>query len=176
MRSSLLLLLTLLVAVPAAAQQRIAYIDSEAVLDQITEYRTVQANLDRLAQQWQTELDQLQQQVDELARDFEARELLFTETERERKRAEITAKEQELNSKRIQRFGPEGELFREQNRQMRPVQERVLAAIEEVAEAEDYDYVFDKSGDFLFLYARPQLDISDLVLEELGIEAGRGGS
>jgi outer membrane protein len=59
---------------------------------------------------------------------------------------------------------------------MRPVQERVLAAIEEVAEAEDYDYVFDKSGDFLFLFARPQLDISDLVLEELGIETGRGGS
>jgi outer membrane protein len=176
MRLSLFLLLTLLVAAPATAQQRVAYIDSEAVLDQITEYRTVQANLDRLAQQWQAELDQLQREVDELVRDFEARELLFTETERERKRSEIAAKEQELTSKRIQRFGPEGELFREQNRQMRPVQERVLAAIEEVAEAEDYDYVFDKSGDFLFLYARPQLDISDLVLEELGIETGRGGS
>lgn len=176
MRLLLLSLLTLLAVAPAAAQQRIAYIDSESVLDQITEYRTVQANLDRLAQQWQAELNQLQQQVDALVRDFEARELLFTETERERKRAEITAKEQELDSKRTQRFGPEGELFREQQRQMRPVQERVLAAIEEVAEAEDYDYVFDKSGDFLFLFARPQLDISDLVLEELGIETGRGGS
>ncbi|MEP0545906.1 MAG: OmpH family outer membrane protein [Rhodothermales bacterium] len=176
MRPLLLSLLTLLAVAPAAAQQRIAYIDSEAVLDQITEYRTVQANLDRLAQQWQAELNQIQQQVDALVRDFEARELLFTEAERDRKRAEITAKEQELDSKRTQRFGPEGELFREQQRQMRPVQERVLAAIEEVAEAEDYDYVFDKSGDFLFLFAKPDLNISDLVLEELGIEAGRGGS
>lgn len=175
MRLPSLLLLTLLAAVPAVAQQRIAYIDSEAVLEQITEYRTVQANLDRLAQQWQTELDQLQREVDELVRDFEARELLFTETERERKRQEIAAKEQELDSKRIQRFGPEGELFREQQRQMRPVQERVLTAIEEVSQAENYDYVFDKSGDFLFLYARPQLDISDLVLEELGIDANRAG-
>lgn len=176
MRLFPIVLLMLAVAAPAAAQQRIAYIDSQAILDRITEYRTVQANLDRLAQQWQAELDALQQEIDALMRDFEARELLFTEAERERKREEIRAKRQELESRRVQRFGPEGEFFREQQRQMRPVQERLLVAIEEVAEAEDYDYVFDKSGDFLFLYARPQLDISDLVLEELGIDArGAGG-
>jgi outer membrane protein len=175
MRLLPILLLTLVAAVPATAQERIAYIDSEAILEQITEYRTVQSNLDRLAQQWQSELNTLQQEVDALVRDFEARELLFTEAERERKRDEIRAKEQELESKRMQRFGPEGEFFREQQRQMRPVQERLLTAIEEVAQAEEYDYIFDKSGDYLFLYARPELDVSDLVLEELGIDSPRAG-
>jgi len=175
MRLFSILLLTLTMAAPAVAQERIAYIDSESVLNQITEYRTVQANLDRLAQQWQTELAELQQEIDALARDFEARELLFTEAERERKRDEIRAKEQEMESRRTQRFGPDGEFFREQQRQMRPVQERLLDAIDVVAQDEDYDYVFDKSGDYLFLYARPQLDISDLVLEELGIDAQRAG-
>ncbi len=170
---TLLLLLLAWAALPASAQQRIAYVDSEFVLDQVTEYRTAQANLDNLAQQWQTELDGLQRELDELVRDYEARELLFTDEERERKRQEIAAKEQEVESRRIQRFGPEGELFREQQRQMRPIQERVLEAIDEVAKEEDYDYVFDKSGDFLFLYARPQLDISDLVLDELGIETAQ---
>jgi outer membrane protein len=175
MRLLPLLLLVLAVAAPAAAQERIAYIDSEAILERITEYRTVQANLDRLAQQWQAELDELQRELDELVRDFEARELLFTEAERERKREEIRSREQELESRRIQRFGPDGEFFREQQRQMRPVQERLLDAIEQVAEDEEYDYVFDKSGDYLFLYARPELDVSDLVLEELGIDAQRAG-
>jgi outer membrane protein len=155
MRPFSILVLTLVLAAPAAAQQRIAYIDSESVLGQITEFRTVQANLDRLAQQWQTELGEMQREVDALVRDFEARELLFTETEGERKREEIRAREQEMESRRTQRFGPDGEFFREQQRQMRPVQERLLEAIEEVAEAEDYDYIFDKSGDFLFLFARP---------------------
>lgn len=175
MRLLSILLLTLAVAAPVAAQERIAYVDSESILNQITEFRTVQANLDRLAQQWQTELSELQQEIDALVRDFEARELLFTEAERERKRDEIRAKEQEVESRRTQRFGPDGELFREQQRQMRPVQERLLDAIDAVAEDEDYDYVFDKSGDYLFLYARPQLDISDLVLEELGIDVRAGG-
>lgn len=175
MRLLSILVLTLALAAPASAQQRIAYIDSESVLGQITEYRTVQANLDRLAQQWQAELAELQQEIDALERDFEARELLFTESERERKREEIRARKQEMESRRTQRFGPDGEFFREQQRQMRPVQERLLDAIEQVAKDEEYDYIFDKSGDFLFLYARPELDISDLVLEELGIDTQRAG-
>lgn len=169
------LVLTLALAAPALAQQRIAYIDSESILGQISEYRTVQANLDRLAQQWQAELAELRQEIDALERDFEARELLFTEAERERKLEEIRARKQEMESRRTQRFGPDGEFFREQQRQMRPVQERLLDAIEQVAKDEEYDYVFDKSGDFLFLYARPELDMSDLVLEELGIDAQRAG-
>jgi outer membrane protein len=174
---ALLLLLALAgpLAAPAAAQQRIAYLDSEYVLERVTEYRTAQAALDRLAQQWQTELAALRQEADALVRDFEARELLYTEEERQRQRDAIAAKEQEVESRRLQRFGPDGELFREQQRLMRPIQERVLNAVKEVAEAENYDYVFDKSGEYLFLYLRPQLDISDLVLDELGIEVGRAG-
>lgn len=164
-----------LLAAPAVAQQRVAYLDSNYVLERISEYRTAQATLDRVAQQWQTELDGMKREVDELVRDFEARELLYTEEERQRKREEIASQGQEIESRRLQRFGPDGELFREQQRLMRPIQERILTAVEEVAQAEDYDYVFDKSGDYLFLYLRPQLDISDLVLDELGIEVGRAG-
>lgn len=164
------LVLLCALAAPAAAQQRIAYLDSEYVLERITEYRTAQSNLDRLAQQWQNELDEMQREIDAQVREFEARELLYTEEERQREREAIEASRQEIESRRLQRFGPEGELFREQERLMRPIQERVLDAVNEVAEAENYDFVFDKSGDFLFLYLRPELDISDLVLDELGVE------
>ena len=51
----------------------------------------------------------------------------------------------------------------------------MLIAIEVVASAEEYDYVFDRSGDYTFLYADERLDISNLVLEELGIEVQQGG-
>ncbi|MCH6553629.1 MAG: OmpH family outer membrane protein [Acidobacteria bacterium] len=49
---------------------------------------------------------------------------------------------------------------------------------QEIAQAEGYDSVFDKSGDFVFLYTREQFDLSNQVLEELGIEidpTGRSG-
>ena len=45
-----------------------------------------------------------------------------------------------------------------------------LEAIETVASENGYDYVFDKGGDYLFMYTREQFDLSDEVLEELGID------
>ncbi len=159
------------VVAPAAAQQNIAYIDSEFILDQTPEYQTIQQQLDRIAEDWQSELDERRQELDEQFREYQARELLYTNEERQRRRQEIVRAEEELEQLRVQYFGPEGEIFAEQERLMRPLQERILEAVEHVANAEGYDYVFDKSGDFLFMYTRAQYDVSSLVLEELGIDS-----
>ena len=157
-------------ATPAAAQQSIAYIDSDFILNQTPEYQTIQQQLDRIAEEWQSELDERRQQLDEQFREYQARELLYTNEERQRRRQEIVRAEEELEQLRVRYFGPEGEIFAEQERLMRPLQERILEAVERVANAEGYDYVFDKSGEFLFMFARPQYDLSNDVLEELGID------
>lgn len=102
--------------------------------------------------------------------EYQARELLYTSEERKNKREEIVRAEEEVERLRMQYFGPEGELFTEQDKLIRPLQERILAAVEEVATSEGYDYVFDRTGDFLFLFAREQHDLSDKVLQELGID------
>lgn len=157
--------------VPSAqAQQKIGYVDSEFILSKTPEYASVQQQLDRMAQEWQDELETSRDEVDEMFREYQARELLYTSEERQRKREEIMRAEEEVERLRMQYFGPEGDLFEQQEKLMRPIQEKVLAAIEEVAERDGYDYVFDKGGDFLFMYAREQYDLSEDVLEELGID------
>lgn len=156
-------------AQPAAAQQKIGYIDSEYVLNQLPEYATVQQKLDRLEEQWQTDIQEARSRVDTLQQEFEARELLYTEEERQRKRDAIQEARDRVQTLRQRYFGPDGELYARQKELMRPIQERVLAAVEEVATAEGYDYVFDRSGDFLFMFAREQHNVSDAVLREMGI-------
>jgi outer membrane protein len=160
---------------PAQAQQKIGYIDSDYILQRIPEYATIQQKVDQLAQDWQRELDTQRQQVNERFREYQARELLYTNEERRRRREEIVQAEQEVEKLRLRYFGPEGELFAQQEQLMRPLQEKILTAIEQVATEEGYDYVFDKQGDFLFLYTRAQLDLSNRVLEELGIEVDSQG-
>ncbi len=152
------------------AQQRIGYIDSEFILQYIPEYATVQQKLDRMVAEWQRELDALQQELEEMEREFQAREILYTQEERQRKLEELRKKETEIYQRRRRYFGPNGELFKEQEKLMQPIQERVLKAVEEVATRDGYDFVFDKSGDFLFVFAREQYDLSLAVLEELGID------
>jgi outer membrane protein len=174
----LLLASALLLPTGVLAQQKIAYVDSEYILGRTPDYATVQQQVDRMAQGWQAEVEKEQQSVDELFQEYQARELLYTNEERQRRRQDIIAAEERVERLRMQYFGPEGELFTQQERLMRPLQERVLGAVERVAQSGGYDYVFDKSGDFIFLYTREQYNLSDEVLEELGIEvenAARGG-
>ncbi|MEM8559331.1 MAG: OmpH family outer membrane protein [Bacteroidota bacterium] len=168
------LFLALLMAAPVAAQQKMGFVDTQRVLDRLPEYASVQQSLNQLAQEYTTELDRIQGELDELEAEFAARELLYTDEERQRRQDEIRQKRQELNQRRRQYFGPEGELFREEQQRLRPVQERVLTAIETVALDEDYDYVVDRGGELLLLFAKPEHDLTDFVLVELGIDTTGG--
>lgn len=167
---ALLLPMAAIVVLPAAAQQNIAYVDSDVILEQTPEYATIQQQVNTLAREWETEIENKRKAVDELFRQYQSRELLYTNEERSRKREEIVRAEEDIERLRIKYFGPEGDLFRQQETLMRPLQEKILAAIEEVALAEGYDYVFDRKGEFLFMFAREQYDLSDKVLAELGID------
>lgn len=154
---------------PVFAQQKIGYVDTKYILDQMPEYATVQQKLDKLEQKWRQEIQKKQQEVKKLEREFEARELLYTEEERRKKQQAIKEARREVEQLRQRYFGPEGELYRRQKDLMRPIQKRILKATESVATADGYDYVLDKKGDTLFLYARSEHDLSDRVLRELGI-------
>ena len=122
------------------------------------------------------EIDRRKQEVDDLFREYQARELLYTNEERQARREEIVAAEEEVERLRMQYFGPEGDIFTQQESLIRPIQERVLQAVEEVATEEGYDYVLDKAGQLVFMYSRDQFNLSDKVLTELGIDVeGTGG-
>lgn len=161
----------------AAGQQRIGYVDSEYILSQIPEYASIQQSLDREAQEMEEELSEMKAQIDAEFEQYRTRELLYTNAERERRRAEIIEMEERLENRRIELFGPEGRLFDRQEQLMQPLQERIFTAMEEVAVNEGFDYLFDISGDYLFMYAREDLNMSNTVLEELGINvADRNGA
>ncbi|MDX1420718.1 MAG: OmpH family outer membrane protein [Rubricoccaceae bacterium] len=164
-----------LAAAPAQAQQRLAFVDSEAILQALPEYQTARQQVDRLGGEWQAELDAMQAEIDELVREFEARELLYTDEDRQRALDEIAARRTEMNQYRRRQFGPDGELFRQEQQLLRPIQERVLEALETVADEGGYDFVFDRSGDLVFLYARETHNVTDLVLVELGIDPQTAG-
>lgn len=155
------------------AQQRIGYVDSQYILDNLPEYATVQQKLDQLEKQWREEIQQKREEVRSLEEEFRAWELLYTEEERAQKQEEIEQARQEVEQLRERYFGPEGELYSRQQELMRPIQERILEAVESVATAEGYDYVFDRKGEALFMFARDTHDLSDQVLRELGINVDR---
>ena len=53
---------------------------------------------------------------------------------------------------------------------MKPVQNKVFNAIQDVAKEENLDFVFDKSNAVVLLYAKDKYDITTLVLDKLKIQ------
>lgn len=167
---SVLLFLVLSTTQSVWAQQRIGYVDTKAILEQMPAYRSIQQKLDRKVQTWEKEIAAKQEALDKMRRTFQARKLLFTEEERARRKQEIQATERALRQLRQKYFGPEGKLYAVQQRLLRPLQERILRAVETVAQTKGYGYVLDKSGEVVLLYAPEQHNLTDDVLRELGID------
>jgi outer membrane protein len=164
------ILLTLLV-IPSItfAQLKIGYIDSNAIMDQLPDVQDARQRLDALIQEWQTELNRLESEWKTKYDDYEKRKLIMSEQTRAETESELVKLENQIAEYREKKFGTNGELFQKQDELMKPVQNKVFNAIKEVAQEEDLDFVFDRSGDIMILYAKEKYDITAKVLAKLKI-------
>lgn len=150
--------------------QRIGFFESDYILEQIPEYDGIEQQLNMLSTQWRQEIRQLENEITELEEDYEAKEILYTEEIRNQKRQEIAQKIQAKERYIEDKFGPEGEYFNRQKALLEPIQRQLFTAVRAVAEREQIDFVFDRSGDIYLVYANNQYNLNDEILEQLGIE------
>lgn len=153
----------------AFAQLKIGYIDSNAIMDQLPDVQDARQRLDALIQEWQAELNRLESEWKAKYDDYEKRKLIMSEQTRAETESELVKLENQIAEYREKKFGTNGELFQKQDELMKPVQNKVFNAIKEVAQEEDLDFVFDRSGDIMILYAKEKYDITAKVLAKLKI-------
>ena len=95
----------------------------------------------------------------------------FSQKELKKKREdELFVREKELRELQKKRFGYEGDLFKERQRLVKPIQDKLYNAVQKLAIAKSYDFILDKSEGITIIFADPKLDKSDEVLKELGIK------
>ena len=170
-RKSLLLLAVMFllgINVNAQQNQRIAYVDSDYILENIPEYADAQEEINQLSKKWEKEITALFQEAQELDREYQAESVLLSEDQKRKKKEAITAKRQEAENLRMQYYGPDGELFAKRAELIQPIQEKVYNAINQVALTKNYAFVFDKAAGTTMLYCSEKNDISDEILDEIG--------
>ncbi|MBQ5855850.1 MAG: OmpH family outer membrane protein [Bacteroidales bacterium] len=170
-RKSILLLAVMFllgISVNAQQNQRIAYVDSDYILENIPEYTDAQEEINQLSKKWEKEITALFQAAQELDREYQAESVLLSEDQKRKKKEAITAKRQEAENLRMQYYGPEGELFAKRAELIQPIQEKVYNAINQVALTKNYAFVFDKAAGTSMLYCSDKNDISDEILDEIG--------
>ena len=171
MRKVIFLILTMVVlSGTSLGQIKIGYVDSDTIMNNLPDAQDARQKLDGIIREWQTELTKLENDWKTKYEDYEKRKLIMTDQTRAELEADLVKLEQQISEYREKKFGTNGELFQKQDEIMKPVQNKVFTAIQDVAQEEDLDFVFDRSGDIMLLYAKEEHDLTARVLEKLKLE------
>lgn len=149
--------------------QRFAIVDSELILTKMPEYRQAQSQLDQMSQKWQGEVEALQSEAEALQKAYNAERVLLTEEMQQERLQAIKLKQDETRELQRKYFGPNGEVYKKRQELVRPIQDRIYNAVQEVARRRKLDVVFDKSSDLITLFNSGDADISEEVLTKLGL-------
>ena len=163
------LVISILTAFSSNAQTKYAIINTKYILDKIPEYKEADKKLKALGDQWQQEIDQKQMTLDKMYKNYEAEQFMLSDDLKKKREDELFGKEKELRDLQKKRFGYEGDLFKERQKMVKPIQDKVYNAVQKLATARGYDFILDKSEGITIIFADPKLDKSDDVLKELGI-------
>lgn len=168
-------LLALLLSGGALQAQRIAFVDTKYILEQMPEYAAAQQELDRNSKKWQDEIDERWSQIKRLREAYNAEAILLTEEMKKSRQAEIDQKVKEAQDLQQKRFGVGGDLFKKRQELIQPIQDRIFDAVKEVA-GTSYVAIFDiGSAGNNVLFASEKYDKSDSVLRKLGIRPHKDG-
>lgn len=165
----ILFVLAIGISTAPAIAQKYCVIDSEYILDNLTDYKKAQDKLDQFSKNWQREIDAKIQEVERLYKSYQAEAVMLSDEMKKRREDEIIKKEKEAKELQKNRFGFEGDLFKKRQELVKPVQDKVYNAVQKLAKSKGYDIIFDKSSDLSIFYSVPKIDLSDDILLDLGV-------
>lgn len=149
---------------------RIGYIDMDLILENVDEYKEASRLLDERIVTWKKEIELKKMQLKQYQDQLEAERILLTDELIADRELEIKDFANEIILLQEKRFGPQGDRIIQRNKLLKPIQDQVLAIVQEIAVERKYDFIFDRSANIVMLYSSKNYDISDLVLKRLNRE------
>ena len=153
-----------------AQTQKFGYVDSQVILTQFPASIKAQGDLDAITNLWLAQIDSMSLGYQQGLADYQKQAGTMTDAQKQVKQQELIAMEKSILAFRNQKFNQQGgEIFLKQEEIFEPVKQKIYAAIEQVAKDEAMQFVLDKSGDIILLYADAAFDITFKVLDKLRI-------
>ena len=169
MRKGFTLILFFLISCTVTSQKgvKIGYIDTEYILENLSEYSEVSERLENQAQRWNSEIQMKKRKIQGLKEALNSERILLTNELIEEMEQEILIEENDLEEFQQKKFGPNGDLIIQKTQLIQPIQDQIFNAIREIAKSKNYDFIFDKSSDLVMLYSDKRFDISDQIIQTI---------
>ena len=148
--------------------QKMAFVDTDYILDNIPAYTAAQNQLDQLSSQYQKELESIHADIEQMYKDYQAESVLLSDDMKRKREDVIVTKEKDYKQLQKKYFGPSGDLFKKRQGLVKPIQDDVFNAVQEISNEGSYAIIFDKAGGTTLFFTNPKFDLSDQVLQKLG--------
>jgi len=150
----------------AKAQSKIGYLNTNVLVDQLPEMKTLKTQMDAYSKTFSDQLTTMQAEYQSKGEAYQKSVTTMTDAARTAAQTEL----QDLQQ-RITTFHDNAQRQIEQKSAdlMKPIQDKVKAAIQAVAAEKGYAYVFDSSQTEL-LVAPPADDLTAAVKTKLGLQ------
>ena len=168
MKKIFLTLTAIVTLAGASMAQKYGFVDTDYIMDNIPAFKAAQEQLDQVSAQYQKELESIHAEIDQMYKDYQAESVLLSDEMKRKREDVIITKEKEYKKLQQKYFGREGDLFKKRQGLIKPIQDDVFNAIQEIANEGSYAVIFDKAGGTTMLYTNPKFDLSDQVLQKMG--------
>lgn len=162
MKRVLFVILALLWTVCSADAQKVGYLDTQKILEEMPEYVSAQQTLNKLGEQYRNYLQQEAQKIENAYKSYQTDRARLSESQKQARENEIISMEKRLQDKQNEYFGEGGVMASKSEQLLGPVKAKVDAAIRKVAQARGYTLVIDLSAIQGVVYKD---EVSDLSLE-----------
>jgi outer membrane protein len=149
--------------------QKLTYFESALILEEMPAFEKANKELDSIAKQWETEIENKFKHVDQLYKDYVKNEVSLSPESKQQKQQEIFNAEKQAKDFKSQKFGMDGEMSKLQEQRIKPLQDSVFDAAKAIAKEMGYDYVFDISVENSWVYLNEDYNITEIVKAKLGL-------
>ena len=150
-----------------AQKQKIGYVDTQVILAQYAPAIKANSDLTALGQKWKAQIDSMQKALKQGYADYQKQSATMKPQQQKQVQQNLIQQEQYMQQFNQQKFGQQGALAQKQDAMMQPIRDKIYQAIEKVSKKQKMQFIFDKAGDVLLLYADPHFDITYKVLDIL---------
>ena len=156
-----------LLAPMAAMAQKFGHVNTQEIIQAMPEFATARADIERLTQQYEADLKQMQEELQRKAEAFEREESSLPETIKTRRNQEL----QDLYQ-RIQQTYQDNQqaLAQAQQEKMQGINTKLLDAIKAVGTEGAYVYIMDVSSGIPYISTTLSTDVTAQVKAKLGIQ------
>lgn len=153
-----------------AYSQKTGFVSSNLIREYFPEAKAAEQRIQSMVDEWKRELATMQTGIENLEFEIQKNRLIWSDAERVKNEEKLKEMKAAREAYAKDKFEPDGLYEDAVARIMRPVEEKIYAAIQKVANDQSYDFVFDQSVQPL-TYVNYKYDLSVKVLKQLGVPA-----